>query len=54
MVSGAEKLAVERLAIDALLKNPKGEAGDHPIYPEAPTEPYGSRRYRVGEDVPAC
>ncbi|MDH4873508.1 nitroreductase [Pseudomonas sp. BN515] len=50
-VSGAEKLAVERLAVEALLKNPKGEAGEHLIYPEALAEPYRSRRYKIGEDL---
>ncbi|AYF86794.1 nitroreductase [Pseudomonas sp. DY-1] len=50
-VSGEEKLALEKLAVETLLKNPKGEAGDHPIYPERLSEPYRSRRYKVGEDM---
>ncbi|MCY1279771.1 Nitrobenzene nitroreductase [compost metagenome] len=51
VVAGQEKLALERLAAEALLKNPKGEAGDHPIYPEGLAEPYRSRRYKIGEDL---
>ncbi|GLZ88048.1 NADH dehydrogenase [Metapseudomonas resinovorans] len=50
-VSGEEKLALERLAVETLLKNPQGEAGDHPIYPEGLIDPYRSRRYKVGEDM---
>ncbi|MDH4569044.1 nitroreductase [Pseudomonas sp. BN414] len=50
-VSGEEKLALERLAVETLLKNPRGEAGDHPIYPEGLIDPYRSRRYKVGEDM---
>ncbi|MDE3738818.1 nitroreductase [Metapseudomonas resinovorans] len=50
-VSGAEKLAVERLAMETLARNPRGEAGDYPIYPEGLAEPYRTRRYRVGEDL---
>lgn len=50
-VSGAEKQAVERLAVEALLREPKGQAGEHPIYPEGLIEPYRSRRYKIGEDL---
>ncbi|NWL76620.1 nitroreductase family protein [Pseudomonas taiwanensis] len=51
VVSGEEKLALERVAVETLLKNPRGEAGDHPIYPEGLSDPYRSRRYKVGEDM---
>ncbi|HSC82565.1 MAG TPA: nitroreductase [Pseudomonas sp.] len=51
VVSGSEKTALERLAMEALMRNPKGEAGEHPIYPEGLIEPYRSRRYKVGEDL---
>ncbi|BAN48422.1 nitroreductase [Metapseudomonas resinovorans] len=51
VVSGAERLAVERLAMQALSRNPGGEAGDHPIYPQGLAEPYRTRRYRIGEDL---
>ncbi len=51
VVSGEEKLALERLAVETLLKNPRGEAGDYPIYPDGLIEPYRSRRYKVGEDM---
>lgn len=51
VVSGAEKTALERLAVETLLKSPKGEAGEFPIYPEGLEEPYRSRRYQIGEDL---
>lgn len=51
VVAGAEKQALERLAVEAMMKNPKGEAGAHPIYPEGLANPYRSRRYKVGEDM---
>ena len=51
VVAGAEKDALERLAVETLMRNPVGEAGDHPIYPPGLAEPYRSRRYKVGEDM---
>lgn len=51
VVTGGPKAAVERLATETLMKNPRGEAGDYPIYPEGLKEPYRSRRYKVGEDM---
>jgi nitroreductase len=30
---------------------PKGEAAEYPVYPEAITEPYISRRFKIGEDM---
>ncbi len=48
-VSGTAKAAVERVALETLMKNPVGEAGEHPIYPEGLTEPYRTRRYAIGE-----
>lgn len=50
-VAGAEKNALERLAVETLMRNPAGEAGDHLIYPPGLAEPYRSRRYKVGEDM---
>lgn len=50
-VAGAEKAAIERLAAETLLKNPQGEAGEHPIYPAVLGEPYRTRRYKIGEDL---
>lgn len=48
-VTGAAKGAVERIALETLMRNPAGEVGDHPIYPEGLIEPYRSRRYTIGE-----
>jgi nitroreductase len=50
-VAGAEKTALERLAVEAIMKNPKGEVGDYPIYPEGLQDPYRARRYKIGEDM---
>ncbi len=50
-VSGDEKAACSALAGEVLAKNPGGEAGDYPIYPETVEEPYRSRRFKVGEDM---
>jgi nitroreductase len=30
---------------------PKGEAEEYPIYPNPITEPYGARRFKIGEDM---
>jgi nitroreductase len=30
---------------------PKGEAAEYPVYPEAITEPYATRRFKIGEDM---
>ncbi len=51
VVSGEEKAAVSALAGGVLGKNPGGEAGDYPIYPQSLEEPYRSRRFKVGEDM---
>lgn len=48
-VSGAAKAEVERIALETMMKNPAGEAGDHPIYPEGLAEPYRTRRHAIGE-----
>ena len=50
-LSGAEKEAVTKLSGDVLAANPRGEAGDYPIYPESLEEPYRTRRFKVGEDM---
>jgi nitroreductase len=50
-VAGAERDAVTALARATLADNPRGEAGEFPIYPAEVVEPYRSRRYKVGEDM---
>lgn len=50
-VAGAEKDALTALARSVLAANPRGEAGDRPIYPAPLEEPYRSRRFQVGEDM---
>jgi nitroreductase len=50
-VAGAARDAVVRLAGERLQANPKGEAGEHRIYPENLAEPYRTRRYKIGEDM---
>ncbi|WP_371366535.1 nitroreductase [Pseudomonas sp. QL9] len=50
-VAGEARKAVERLAVETLLRNPGGEAGEYPIYPANLGEPYRSRRFKVGEDL---
>lgn len=51
VVAGAAKQAVSDAARAAIAANPKGEAGDRPIYPAELGEPYRSRRFKVGEDL---
>lgn len=51
VVTGAEKDACTELVGKTLGENPGGEAGDYPIYPDEVTEPYRSRRFKVGEDM---
>ncbi len=51
VIAGNELKAVSLLGQKAMAANPRGEAGDHPIYPEKVEEPYRSRRYKVGEDM---
>ncbi|MET1077277.1 MAG: nitroreductase [Pseudomonas sp.] len=51
VVANEAKAQLERLAVETLLKNPLGEVGDHPIYPAGLSEPYRSRRFKVGEDL---
>ncbi len=50
-LAGEAKDALTPLAQGALLRNPKGEEGDYPIYPPGLEEPYRTRRFRVGEDL---
>jgi nitroreductase len=50
-VSGPAKEKVVNLAVQTLLKNPAGEVGAHPVYPEKLEEPYRSRRFKIGEDM---
>lgn len=51
VVAGDELKLVTQLGQATLAANPRGEAGDHPIYPEKIEEPHRSRRYKVGEDM---
>jgi nitroreductase len=50
-VSGRAKEEVVNLAVRRMLENPSGEVGAHPVYPEKLTEPYRSRRFKIGEDM---
>ncbi len=50
-VAGAERDAVVQLAQATLAANPRGEVGDHPIYPADLWEPHRSRRFAVGEQM---
>jgi len=40
-----EKVAVRQREM------PKGEAAEYPVYPNPITEPYGARRFKIGEDM---
>jgi nitroreductase len=51
VIAGDELKAVSQLGQATLAANPRGEAGDHPIYPAKVEEPHRSRRYKVGEDM---
>lgn len=51
VVNGDEKDAVSRLATEKVMMNPKGEAGDIPIYPPGLGEPYRTRRFEAGESM---
>ncbi|WP_339842585.1 nitroreductase [uncultured Halopseudomonas sp.] len=51
VVSGEARSEVTKRATAALARNPQGEAGDYPIYPEGLHEPYRSRRFQMGEDM---
>ncbi|MEO0410755.1 MAG: nitroreductase [Pseudomonadota bacterium] len=49
VVTGARKDTLSQLALQVLMRNPTGEAGDYPIYPPKLEEPYRSRRFEIGE-----
>jgi nitroreductase len=51
IVSGDELKAVAALGQATVAANPRGEVGDHPIYPAKVEEPHRSRRFKVGEDM---
>lgn len=51
VVTGEALTAVSQLGQATVAANPRGEAGDHPIYPAKVEEPHRSRRYKVGEDM---
>lgn len=51
VVTGEALAAVSQLGQATIAANPRGEAGDHPIYPAKVEEPHRSRRYKVGEDM---
>lgn len=51
VVTGAARDAVIDLGRRVVMANPAGEAGERPIYPAQVTEPYRSRRFKVGEDM---
>lgn len=50
-VSGQARQDVIDAAAAALMANPRGEQGAHPMYPADLWEPYRTRRYQVGEDM---
>jgi nitroreductase len=49
VVSGAARDSVVTLAKQTIAANPRGEAGDHPIYPAELWEPHRTWRYALGE-----
>jgi nitroreductase len=51
VLTGDALTAVSQLGQSAMAANPRGEAGDYPIYPAKVEEPHRSRRYKVGEDM---
>jgi nitroreductase len=51
VVSGAERDKVSAVVKEAVAKNPRGEEGNHKIYPDNLWEPYRTRRFKVGEDM---
>jgi nitroreductase len=51
VVTGDDLKTVSQLGQATMAANPRGEAGDHPIYPAKVEEPHRSRRYKVGEDM---
>lgn len=50
-VAGAERQKVIDAAQAALAANPKGEEGDHPVYPADLWAPHRDWRFKVGEDM---
>lgn len=49
VVAGEARNAVVELAISAMASNPRGEAGNYPLYPADLWEPHRSRRHDLGE-----
>lgn len=50
-VAGEERQAVIDVVNAAMAKNPAGEQGDRPMYPENLWDPYRTRRYDLGEQM---
>ena len=51
VVAGEERDSIVTLAQQALSNNPRGEAGNYPLYPAHLWEPHRSRRYNLGEEM---
>ncbi|MEL8055297.1 MAG: nitroreductase [Pseudomonadota bacterium] len=50
-LAGDEKQKIIDMAAAKLAENPRGEATDHPIYPDYITDAQKARRYAVGEEM---
>jgi len=50
-LAGEAKDAVVQMAMGALMKNPKGEPTDRPIYPENLWNPHEERRQTIGRQM---
>ncbi len=51
VLTGAPLAAIVEKVAARQEEAPKGEAAEYPVYPEAITEPYASRRFKIGEDM---
>ncbi len=51
VVAGERRAALVAAVAVRQREMPKGEAAEYPIYPNPITEPYGARRFKIGEDM---
>jgi nitroreductase len=51
VLAGARLAALVEAVAARQAEMPKGEAAEYPVYPNPITEPYGARRFKIGEDM---
>jgi nitroreductase len=51
VLTGAPLAALVEKVSARQAEKPKGEAAEYPVYPIPMTEPYGARRFKIGEDM---